>query len=206
MAEATALPREDPRMHLLLGDYNRYRHAYIEQGAAAKYNSAETMAVYLVYRIVLTPVEVASRWYSFYQRPGAEYESLATILPHAQGDDYVHPPNAVGLWAYHSVFPNYYKGNVFAYGAIDASAYARGGMPTVITVGLILLLMRLGFKAVAGEGPLQRIIYAISLVYFIFMPIQSSLQAMLLAHGVLGLLLVAGALRVFAFFHPEKRV
>ena len=144
-------------------------------------------ADYLIYRVYLGPVEVASRWYEFYPAVYGSYLGFAGIL--RQTTDGRAPSNIIGVEVYRKRFPNRYLDSTSAYASIDADARAHGGIPGIIAAGLCLFLFRV-LARFGSKTRLGRISQTAQLAIYTTVPFQGSLQAILISQGVLALLLI----------------
>lgn len=178
---------------MMIGDYYRIPY-YTEIGRPdiARYYD------YIIYRMFLTPVEVNYRWYEYFQ-DDTRRDSFATILPFWRGENYEHPARTVDKFAYESRFPYEYAWG-YAYGSIDADAYARGGLQGIAIVAALLLIMRL-LPTLSYTGYVFSEIYGLILIALLVILLPSaSIQALLVAHGALpicGLLVLLYLYRLY---------
>jgi hypothetical protein len=140
---------------------------------------------YVVYRALLTPSDVSSRWYQYYPDVNGGFAGIRDYLPGGRDEGYVHPSRLVGKWAYWERMPNKYLPTINAYASIDADSYARLGMPGIIVSGIILLGLRLLMKCLKREDPLNNACYIIGTVQLSLLPVQASVMAIMVAQGLL---------------------
>ena len=145
---------------------------------------------YLVYRMFLVPAEVSSRWYEYFPRKSDGYIGTEGLVPGSRDRGYSHPANRVGLWAYASRFPAQYLASVHAYASIDADAYARFGVAGILGVGVVTLLLRVGLCALRVSSPVTDALYVIGLTLIAVLWPMASLQAALVANGILLVLML----------------
>lgn len=142
---------------------------------------------YLVYRTMLTPVEVSQHWYTYFGVISCNPRGIGELIG-LRGDGVSHAANRVGLWAYHQRFPDQYGTSNSSYASVDADAYAFGGLFTVALCGFLLGVIRFvgGWAGRMVMGGVPGRVVAAQLGLF---SISASLQAMLVAQGLV--LLVA---------------
>lgn len=138
---------------------------------------------YLLYRIFLGPVEVSDYWYAYF-RESARRPGWQGILPWVTKPGYVHPSRRIALWAYRSRYPTLYAATANANAGVDADAYARFGMVGVVVAGLLAASLRLGLAWLAADDRLSQGIYGSAVALLaVLLPI-ASLQAVLVAQGL----------------------
>lgn len=158
---------------------------------------------YVVYRFFLVPAEVSGKWYQYYPEVNGGYIGFADLLPGGRGPGFVHPANAVGRWAYEQKHPQKYLDSVHAYASIDADAHARVGMTGVLLTALVLLSIRLFIKKILVNSFISRCLYGIVIVQLSLLPVQASLPAILVAHGMVILLLLMAVHNIFTAEQPQ---
>lgn len=166
-------------------DADYYRTARYDQSERDG-SEFERKAHYFVYRCLLTPIDVAHRWYSYFpDKEGGYLGFKSTTSTYGNAEKLTSPANAVGLWAYASRFPAKYLSSVSAYASVDADAMARGGFLFLAVTVAILLFVRVLLivleRRYYGIGALV----AVPLLYLGVLLPSASLQAILISHGVL---------------------
>ena len=129
---------------------------------------------YLIYRVVLAPVEVAHRWYHLAQLPDQSSSAIRES----------NVPNKVAQWAYIYRFPSEYPESTSAYASADADAYFRYGNLGVLVVGVLCWILRLLISTLQTNGPICIVVQYVSIVLFAASLPNASLQAILGAQGV----------------------
>jgi hypothetical protein len=173
---------KDPLRQLTLNDIERIEGVKIEGAYSPTVN-------FLIYRIFLSPADVAHHWYKFYEQVAREKRSAWDLItPPKVGE--LRASNLVGRWAYYERFPNNYLETISAYGSIDADAYSFGGLICVLLVGFIYLALRI-YTIKLGAHAIGRVISPIMIGYFVVFLAQSSLQAILVAQGLFVLILIS---------------
>lgn len=144
----------------------------------------------VVYRSILTPVDVSHRWYIFYPEVYGSYLGIGDLIPGARSaPNFMHPSNRVGLWAYRDRFPDKYAPSVHAYASADADAHARFGFAGFLWLAAIIISLRrlsyyLRFAGFFGDS------FHIMLIgLFVAIISNGSIQALLVSSG--GILLIA---------------
>lgn len=158
---------------------------------------------YLVYRAILTPVDVAHRWYAYFPEQSGGFLGLSGLTPGSRGEDFVHPANRVGVWAYLSRYPAQYLPSTRAYASVDADAYSRGGRFAIWIVGLLALAYRLLIAWLPREDFGRALGAALVLLLAVLLP-QASMQAILVAQGGLFGILILSALFTLNRFRTWK--
>jgi len=161
----------------------------------------------LLYRAIIVPPEVSHRWYTFYPEISGEYIGFYRLTPSTRNHpEYRSPSNTVGKWAYLQRFPYSYGESVHAYASVDADAYARWGTKGLIAVGIMIFVLRclLGWLGVGGSFIFRSIFLSAITIIALGLP-NSSLQAILVAHGVLIFLLVLLCLFLIEFFNYNRK-
>ena len=170
--------------------------------ALAKPNRFEQYINYYVYRIFLVPVDVSDRWYAYFPAVYGDFFGYSLL----KEKDFrfgipPHPANLVGVWAFTKRFPSEYSDSNRSYASIDADAYARKGILGLVVVLVLLALVRILLKYTRLLSPASGILNTTGLfVIGINLP-MASLQATLIAQGVLMVLFLQGSL---IFLDSEK--
>jgi hypothetical protein len=137
---------------------------------------------YLIYRTLLGPVEVSSRWYQYFPKAYGGYLGLGGISkPTSSGRS---PPNIIGVEVYKKLFPSRYFQTTSAYASVDADSHARWGMLGVMAAGLMLVGLR-ALSPIGNDTPLGLVAQTANLAILAMIPYQGSIQAILVAHGVI---------------------
>ena len=194
-AEIARLKSITPKQPFTDADYYRTeRYVQSERGKS----EVERKAHYFVYRCLLTPIDVAHRWYLYFPEIAGGYLGFKSSTPTNETSAGLrNPANAVGLWAYTVRFPSKYLSSISAYASVDADAMARGGFLWLAGVAVILLTVRVILVVIerryCGIGALV----AVPLLYCGVLLPSSSLQAFLVSNGIIlyiGLLFLVGEL------------
>jgi hypothetical protein len=189
------LAAKDPLRQLTLNDVERVDGVKIEGAYSPEVN-------FFIYRIFLSPADVSNHWYTFYEHVATEKRSAWDLIkPPKVGE--LRASNLVGRWAYYERFPHKYLETISAYGSIDADAYSFGGLICVLLVGFIYLALRI-YTIRLGAHAIGKFLSPIMTGYFVIFLAQSSLQAILVAQGLLMLIVIsfcylAGGLNVKFF-------
>lgn len=136
---------------------------------------------YGTYRMIITPVDVSYRWYQYFKETENRI-SFASILPPLRDADFIHPARQVTLFAYQSRFPQEYNG--FAYGSIDADAFARKGLWGVALISFLLMIVRLIPSYFHSNHAYSEIYNLMIIALLVILMPSASLHAILVAHGV----------------------
>lgn len=155
---------------------------------------------YSTYRMLVTPVDVNYRWYEYFSQPG-KYLGFASIIPQWRPANFIHPAFQVGQFAYASRFPEEYA-HAYAYGGMDADAFARAGLWGVALISVLLFLARISPTYLHAGHAFSEIYRLMVIGLLIILPPSSSLQAMLIAHG---LIVIIGAIVFFKFYDTALR-
>lgn len=132
------------------------------------------------YRIFLTPIEVSSWWYTYYQNNSNR--NLESLLDR---DLKSQPSNIIGKIAYFERFPGQYLESVSAYSSVDADSFSFGWFYVWLT-GFFLLLIRISsYIGLTSSQFASRAFGAILLGGLIVLPFTASIQAILLAQGMI---------------------
>lgn len=175
------LPDNDPRSKLTIGDYSRLQSRDSAKEAhflSGRYN-------YYMYRIFLVPVEVSNRWYQYFPKYNQGFVGWEGLIPGVDRSNYIHPAQKVGNWAYTERFPMWYIPSIRAYASVDAEAYGRFGIFGVVVVGMLLLILRIALKMLLSREPVIKALYITGLVMFSLLLPMASLQAILVANGLI---------------------
>ena len=131
------------------------------------------------YRVYLTPIEVSSWWYNYYQsKKDRSLESLFNRELQSQ------PSNIIGNLAYFDRFPGSYLKSISAYSSVDADSHSFGWFFVWLT-GLTLFIMRIGsYIGLASRHFVNRSFGAILFGSLIVLPFTASIQAILIAQGM----------------------
>jgi hypothetical protein len=172
---------KDPNRNITLNDLERIEGVIIPGKFSPTVN-------FLIYRIFLSPVDVSHNWYTYYGWIAQEKRSFWDLIHRRNGG--FAASNLVGQWAYYERFPNRYLSTVSAYGSIDADAYSFGGMLGVLLISLTYLSLRI-YAARLNANAATKFIASLMICYFIVFLIQASLQAILIAQGLLMLVFIS---------------
>lgn len=163
------------------GDIHRLNEA---QGGPSGFGRS---ADYLIYRVYMGPVEVASRWYEFFPSVYGSYLGLDGIFgPTTYGRT---PSNIIGSEVYRKRFPDRYLDSASAYASIDADAHAHWGPAGILFAAICLLLIR-ACSQLGATTPLGSISQAAQLAILTTVPFQGSIQAIVVSQGIWALLLL----------------
>jgi hypothetical protein len=138
----------------------------------------------LLYRSVLTPMEVANRWYVYFPEVTGDWRSIWDLLPLPRAQAWRHAANRIAQWAYVDRFPGGYLPSARAYAGVDADAYAFGGMLACGIAAVLLAAIRLCFAVFNRNNMVANALYACALALMATLPFQASLQAMLVPQGL----------------------
>lgn len=189
---------EYPERGFGLSDIDRFRKTHAESP------SVNTVYNYLVYRVILTPIEVSYHWYTFFPTHSNGWRPVEEIIG-KRAENTSHAANRVGLWAYRSFFPDKYSTTVSAYASADADAYAFRGLFAVTVAACIILLMRLLVIPVMRRGIVGRSCGMMMLVFLGFFPSSASLQAILIAQGYFFMILISYFITSAIFFGLRRQ-
>lgn len=151
----------------------------------------EWYPAYFVYRVFFTPVEVSARWYEYFsQHPIQEFKLQRHVKNHETGE-YEHPANIIGKAYFKKMFPAHYSDDSYAYASIDADAYARYGWVGVLIALAALMIARL-IPVIFSDRqlPTHGIYSLIAVTLLTFIPANGSLQALLVSHGLILVLVI----------------
>jgi len=162
-----------------LVDYSTYTDKYL----VCRENN-QTLVNPLVdkvgYRVFLTPINVSSWWYKYYEEN--PHRSFQSIINRELGSQ---PSNIIGKIAYFDRFPNSFLKSISANSSIDADSFSFGWPFTWIS-GFILFIMRiLSASGLRSKDFFERSSGAILLGGLILLPFTASIQAILIAQGML---------------------
>lgn len=178
----------DPRFNNTISDRIRIMGSLNKGKDASILDGIEDRARYLVYRMWLTPSDVSMRWFQYYTINNS-IGLMSTV--EASGTNHA-PSRSVGIWAYVDKFPQYYLSSINAYASFDADAFSRGGITGVIVATMILGLCRILLFLFRNKSVLGSSAYGIGIALLTVLPIQSSVQAILVANGLLVVMLILG--------------
>ena len=151
----------------------------------------------LAYRAFFTPADVSIRWYQYFSLPERRL-GIASIV--RRPTDEGRPSRVIGHWAYRDRFSTLYLDSVNAYASLDADAYARAGLPATLAAGVILAGLRTSLLALQAGCTDARICYGVGIGLLLLLPVQASLQAIVVVHG-LGVLVVLSGLRAMGYWN-----
>lgn len=153
--------------------------------------------IYLVYRMILVPVEVSHRWYTYYPEKHQGYIGFYGLTSQTRNaDNFQHPSNTIGRWAYQQRFPKQYLDSVNAYASADADAHARWGLTGIFILCLALLFIRFYLSWLNNGSPLLQLSYYTALVILAVNLPAGSIQAILIAQGLFTILLIMSVCRL----------
>ncbi|WP_291515380.1 hypothetical protein [Bdellovibrio sp. ArHS] len=179
------LSPEDPRSRFTPGDHSRLAPLDLEKRLSA----SERVYNYTFYRVFLGPADVSSRWYQYFPEHSDGFIGLQGLKSKdRENAAKTHPARLVGHWAYTERFPNRYLETVQAYASVDADAYARFGIFGIVLAGVLVLVLRILLKVFRDGSELGESLYVIALVLMGLWWSSASVQAILLAQGVLPIL------------------
>lgn len=146
----------------------------------------------VIYRAVLTPVDVAHRWYLFFSE---SYNGKIGLLleidyPNGSGVTKRAPSNVIGIWAYQSRFPDKYIDSTSAYASADADAFAHFGFVGIAIVAFAILAWRVSMAVISSKLPVTQPLAVIVVFYVAALLPHASLQAIFISQGVLTLSLL----------------
>ena len=146
----------------------------------------------LIYRAVLTPADVAHRWYLFFSESYNGKIGLLLEIDYPSGSGVTNrvPSNVIGIWAYQSRFPDKYIDSTSAYASADADAFARFGFVGIAIVALTVLAWRVIMAVISYKLPVVQPLGVIALFYVAALMPHASLQAIFISQGVLTLSLL----------------
>lgn len=138
-------------------------------------------------RIIWIPSDVGRSYFllfpkhiSFYNYQNSHADKLFDGLP-----------NLVGNLVYRSKFPDSYMQSVRAYSSFFSDSYARLGLfGAIFSITLLIFLRASLFVYSIQVGTAFYPLYLFSLCGLFLLPAQSSIQAILIAHGILPILLI----------------
>ncbi len=182
---------DDPRQALSYGDNLRLQ----SNDADLQRSTILSAAVYLLYRIWLTPVDVSNRWYQYFTYVKEKPMGFRGLIP-LRDTMMVSPSREVGIWAYTARFPDKYSNTVNAYASFDADAFARGGTLGVFIATLLLMGARIGACFLVTSSAIAFAGYGVLLCGLAILPASASLQAIFGAQGLFLILLGLVVIRV----------
>lgn len=166
---------EFPERGFGLSDIDRLRESSADQRLQNTYK-------YLVYRVLLTPVEVSYHWYTYFPQYSEGWRAIGEIAGR-RSEDQAHAANRVGIWAYRQFFPTKYAATVSAYASADADAYSFGGLFAVGLSALLVFFCRVSIIPVMHENQFGQALGLMMLVFLGLFPASASLQAIFVAQG-----------------------
>lgn len=172
---------------------------------ARSLTEAEKNINFFIYRGFLSPSEVSHRWYTFYPDVAGKYAGFTGLTPGSRGrPGFQHPANAVGVWAYLNRFPDHFFPSLMAYASVDADAHARWGLTGIVVITLIVVLLRLALARLVMDTVLSRCLYYSALMVIALCLPQASLQAILVAQGLLFYVAALLALKTLALLRAGE--
>lgn len=141
----------------------------------------------LIRRIAWIPSDVGNSYFLLFPKHVSFYNfGNLQIDEHFDGI-----PNLVGNLVYRSKFPDSYLSTVRAYSSFLSDAYARFGLAGDFIAVALLLITRFGLFAFSQfVSPPYYHLYLFSLSGLFWLPMQASVQAILIAQGILPILLI----------------
>lgn len=133
----------------------------------------------VAYRVFFTPIDVSKWWYKYYN--DYSQRSFGSIFDRNLKSQ---PSNIIGKIAYFDRFPDSYLGSVSANSSIDADSYSFGWIFVWLS-GFALLIIRMA--SALGLGSKTFILRSLGAILFsglILFPFTSSIQALLVAQGM----------------------
>jgi hypothetical protein len=153
----------------------------------------------LFYRAILVPSEVSHIWYSYYPAVKGDFIGFYGLTPETRNSEsFVHPSNEVGIWAYVKKFPKDYLDSIHAYSSMDAEIYSRFGLSGVFLISLLLFFIVVYLLPTTTNFKTNdAIIFKFSgLLIIALFSSMASLQAMLLAHGLIIIFFIILAVKI----------
>ncbi|MDC0980122.1 hypothetical protein OAQ84_00155 [Bdellovibrionales bacterium] len=196
-------------LRLTAGDHHRLRSMQQEEinnlSSGELPNPFQDTVNHITYRAFLVPTEVSSHWYNYFPKIYGGLLGGYGLTPKTRNNkDFKHPANQVGIWAYKSRFPNYYKETISAYCSIDADAYSRWGYLGVIVIGFIFLGLRLLLKFLRLQGRFGNSINLCALLLLASSAPRSSLFAGVIATGFWAFLIILMLIKVYTLGTDKK--
>jgi hypothetical protein len=141
--------------------------------------------IFLVYRMILVPVEVSHRWYVYYPTRNQGYLGFEGLTPKTRNrPGFQHSSNVVGRWAFQQRFPKQYLDSVHAYASADADAHARWGIYGILFLCVALIGIRWFIAWLNNGAEILSLFYYTSLAVVAINLPAASLQAILAAQGL----------------------
>jgi hypothetical protein len=142
----------------------------------------------LGYRVFLTPVDVSSNWYDFFNSDLRTKNKFSDLL---NRKNELKPSNIVANNYYTKYWPDKYPEFTNANSSIDSEAFSYGGIPLVIIFSLVIVYFRylISLKSLPNNFAMGAI-EGIGITYLTLSPIGSSLPAILVPQGFWILLIV----------------
>jgi len=153
----------------------------VERTNQNDFSPVSKLSNYLIYRTLLTPIEVSDRWYTFYNNKFNQKRSITDVLllrerPKAS--------NLVAKWAYYERFPNEYYKFAAANASFDAESFSFGWIIFGFTVLLLIIILKIIVKLISSRISFVSTLGTLALLQISFLLFQAGPLAILIAQGL----------------------